>query len=447
VTLVFTAVMAVVLAATGVFLYERLRVDLDDAINKDLHSRAAALASAIRVNDVGLGESARSILRDPRQGFTQVLTPAARLFDPSVQHGTPVLDPATAREAAGGPMFLSRSSLPGLGGEPARLLARPIVFERHPVVVVVGASLADRDHALESLQELLLIGGPVALLLAALAAYGTVAAALRPVEAMRIRATEISDAPGGSRLPVPPADDELHRLGETLNEMLDRLEESIERERSFVDDASHELRTPLALHRTELELALRYGGTTDELKTSIAAALGEANRLSQLAEDLLVIARADKGGLPIEAHPLEVGLVFDSVRERFSGRVEDAGRSLAVDHPAGLLVQGDRTRLEQALGNLVENALSHGGGAVEISARTSDGSVQLHVTDSGAGFPPEFLPHAFERFGRADLARGEGGAGLGLAIVEAIASAHGGRAGAANLPAGGADVWIELKRP
>ena len=373
VTLIFTGVMAVVLVATGIFLYLRLQSELDQSIDQDLQTRASALSSAIRVNDAGLGEASRSILKDRRTGLAQVLTADDRIFDAKVQNGPPVLDPALAQRAARQPTFLDVPHVHSQGSDRARLFATPIDFERQKLVIVVAASLAARDNTLSNLLTLLLIGGPVTLLLSALAAYGTVAAALRPVEAMRTRAAEISDAPGDSRLPVPPAEDELHRLGETLNAMLDRLEAAIERERSFVDDASHELRTPLAVHRTELELALRYGATTDELKASIASAIEEANRLSQLAEDLLVIARADKGGLPIEARPLQVRVLFDAVRERFSGRVEEAGRSLVVDDADGLLVQGDRTRLEQALGNLIENALCHGEGPVRLWTSAGDG--------------------------------------------------------------------------
>ena len=234
------------------------------------------------------------------------MTPAGKLFEPHhAQRGTrPVLGLSEVDRAAQGPTFVERSGAPGLGREPVRLLATPIPFERHQLIVVVGTSLAARSDALKSLTTLLLIGGPVALLLASLAAYWTVGAALRPVEAMRRRATEISAARSEQRLPVPAAQDELRRLGETLNAMLDRLEAALERERAFVDDASHELRTPLTLHKSELELALRYGGSREELRASIASAIEEADRLSQLAENLLVLARSDKGVLPVEPEPL-----------------------------------------------------------------------------------------------------------------------------------------------
>ena len=445
VTLVFAGIMALVLGATGLFLRLRLEHNLDQSINQDLQSRNAALVSLIRTGELHFGEPVRSALKARGASFSQVLKPSGALFEPHVQRGVqPVLGVAEAQRAARGPIFVERSGAPGLGSEPVRLLATPIPFERHRLTVIVGTSLAARDDALRSLTTLLLIGGPIALLLASLAAFWTVGAALRPVEAMRRRATEISAARSEQRLPVPRADDELRRLGETLNEMLDRLEAALERERAFVDDASHELRTPLALHKSELELALRYGGSREELRAAIASASEEADRLSQLAENLLVIARADKGRLRIRREPLAVSELFETVVERLSDRARHADRTLAVDDPDGLVIEADRLRVEQALTNLVENALRHGGGPVRLWARAIDGVTELHVSDAGPGFPADFLPHAFERFRRADAARGEGGAGLGLAIVDAVAQAHDGRARARNAPQGGADVWIEL---
>jgi signal transduction histidine kinase len=274
-----------------------------------------------------------------------------------------------------------------------------------------------------------------------------VGAALRPVDAMRRRAAAISADRSEQRLPVPEAQDELRRLGDTLNAMLDRLEAALERERAFVDDASHELRTPLALHKSELELALRYEASPEELRAAIRSASEEADRLWQLAENLLVIARSDKGVLRIEREPLEVAQLFATVAQRLGDRARAADRALAIEDADGLVVEADRLRAEQALTNLVENALRYGEGEVRLWARAREGAVELHVGDAGPGFPPDFLPHAFERFRRADPARAEGGAGLGLAIVDAIARAHSGRAGARNLTDGGADVWIELARP
>jgi len=264
------------------------------------------------------------------------------------------------------------------------------------------------------------------------------------VEAIRRQAAEISAADGTQRLPVPIANDELRRLGEPLTQMLARLEAALERERSFVDDASHELRTPLAMHRAELEVALRYSGTASELRAAIASAIEEVGRLSQLTDDLLVLARSDKGQLATKLEPVQVGSLLETVRDRFLARADAAGRPLEVEEADGLSVDADRPRLEQALGNLIDNALRHGEGPIRLSVSHDDSRVEFHVSDAGQGFPPQFLGNAFERFSRPDTARAGTGTGLGLAIVEAIAEAHGGTARAANQDSGGADVWIVI---
>ncbi|MDP9491894.1 MAG: ATP-binding protein, partial [Actinomycetota bacterium] len=236
------------------------------------------------------------------------------------------------------------------------------------------------------------------------------------------------------------------RLSETLNAMLERLEHAIERERSFVADASHELRTPLALLKAELELALRKPRTATELEQALQSAAVETDRLVRLAEDLLVLAQADDGRLPLRRDTVEAGDLLGAVREAFRSRAENAGRTIEADSSDGVALGADRVRLEQALGNLVDNALRHGTGTVRLSAVERDGLVELHVADEGAGFPTDFLPHAFERFGRADEARTSGGAGLGLALAAAIAEAHGGSAHAANRGGRGADVWLSIPR-
>jgi signal transduction histidine kinase len=225
--------------------------------------------------------------------------------------------------------------------------------------------------------------------------------------------------------------------------MLDRLEAGFDRERTFVSDASHELRTPLAILKTELELALRAGRSPAELVDALRSAAEETDRLSQLAEDLLVIARSDRGRLPVRLSSVEAGQLLRSVGRRFARRAEQEGRALDVAAEPGIELTVDSLRMEQALGNMVDNAHRHGAGKVRLGALERDGRIELRVGDEGGGFPDAFLAQAFERFARADEARARGGSGLGLAIVKAIARAHGGLAGAANRD-GGADVWIEL---
>jgi signal transduction histidine kinase len=245
---------------------------------------------------------------------------------------------------------------------------------------------------------------------------------------------------------VPATRDEIERLGTTLNEMLARLEDALQRERDFVADAGHELRTPLALLRTELELALRHGGSPQELRAAVRRSAQEVDRLTQLAEDLLLIARTERGELPLRIESLDADELLTAVATRFRWRAEDSERVLACGAPSGLRIRADRIRLEQALGNLVDNALRHGGGRVNLGATAADGRVELHVEDEGRGFPPAFLEHSFERFSRAEAGRAGSGAGLGLSIVRLIAEAHGGSAAAANPTTGGADVWLVLPR-
>jgi two-component system, OmpR family, sensor kinase len=451
VTIVFAVAMALVLGAVGVFLYSELRSRLDESIDNGLRSRAGDAVTLVRESEEGLRQSGQRSLIESDESLAQVLTPTGQVLDSTPQLGDqPVLSAAEVQEVESRDRtFFEHPSAPGIEGS-VRLLAAPAVTDRNDessggnVVVVVGSSLGDRDEALASLATLLAIGGPIALLLASLAGYAALALALRPVEAMRQRAADVSASEPGERLPAPGGDDELARLGATLNEMLDRLEAAFERERRFVDDASHELRTPLALHKTELELALRYANDEAELRTAIASAIGEIDRLVQLAEDLLVVARSQEGELALAREPLRAADIFATVGERFRARAAQEGRALDVDGSSDARIVGDRVRLEQALTSLVDNALRHGGGDVRLWARENAEVVELHVGDRGPGFDPEFIGRAFERFSRADEARGRGGTGLGLAIVDTIARAHGGTARAMNDPRGGADVWVEL---
>jgi heavy metal sensor kinase len=447
-TLAFAVAMAAVLAATGAFLYLGLSSSLDEAIDEGLEARAAEVAAFVARGEFGLGEGPGSGLIDGDERFVQVLEPEGGVVDATPQVGRrPLLGPdQLARVAADGASSLERSDVPGIEA-PARLLALPIDGPNGRLVLVVGASLEERDDAVRELLGELFVVGPAALLLTSLLAYALARAALRPVESMRTEAAAISAAEPGRRLPLPRSRDEVRRLGETLNTMLERLEGALERERSFVADASHELRTPLALLKTELELALRRPRSAVELEQALRSAAVETDRLARLAEDLLVLARSDQGRLPLRRAPLSAAGVLSEVAERFRGGAETAGRAIEVDAPEGLEVAADTVRLEQAVGNLVDNALRHGRGSIRLSAVERDGRVELHVLDEGSGFPTEFLAGAFERFSRADEARSGGGAGLGLAIVEVIAGAHGGSAHAANREGGGADVWLSIPAP
>jgi signal transduction histidine kinase len=432
-TLAFALAMSVVLAMTGLFLYLRLGAALDDTIDQSLRERSAQVSALVRRSDA---------LAERGQGLAQVLDASGAVVGGTPGLERPLLTPAEVARAAGGVTTIEQRDVPG-SDEPARLLAADVDTQRGLRVVVVGASLEQRGESLETLLAALLIGGPLALLLASLAGYALAAAALRPVESMRREAEAVSAAEPGHRLPIPAARDEIGRLGETLNGMLGRLEAAFARERRFVADASHELRTPLAALRTELELALRRERTQEELEAAVRSAAEETERLSQLAEDLLVLARSGEGRLPVRPERLAAADLLAGVRERYARRVAEADRSLESGVDDALVISVDRARAEQALGNLLENALRHGAGNIRMEGRARDGRVELHVLDEGPGFPSAFLEQAFEPFARGDPSRSGAGSGLGLAIVDVIARAHGGSAHAANVE-GGADAWIAL---
>jgi heavy metal sensor kinase len=433
-TLAFAVAMAVVLGAVGAFLYLRLGATLDERIDESLATRGEELAAVV---SAGGADVRHFVVPGGEDGFAQVLAREGDILAGIGFGGTAaLLTEGELRRALSGRIVVERDE--------ARLLATPIAVGDRVVVAVVGESLEDRDDALDGLLAQLLVILPVALLLSSGLGYVVAGAALRPVEDMRRRAAEVSAEAPDRRLPLPRARDEVRRLGETLNEMLTRLEAGLERERRFVADASHELRTPLALLKAELELALRRPREAQELAQALRSASEETDRLVQLAEDLLFVAQADQGRLPLRPRPVRVGELLSGVAARFEGRAAGEGRRVDHSAPEGLEVVADRDRLEQALANLVDNALRHGAGTVRLRAAAVDGRVELHVTDEGTGFPASFLPRAFERFSRDDEARGRGGTGLGLAIVEAIAGAHGGTAQAANGDGRGADVWISL---
>ncbi len=417
-TAAFAAAMMVMLAAAALFVYLRLRDDLDESIDDALRSAGPPVT-------------------EPDDRFVQRLSRSGRLLRSSGATGQPVLSAAELRGARRGSVVIERP-VPGIDGT-ARILARPAGAG----FSVAGQSLDDRDETLDSVVRSFVVGGALAVLLASTLGYVLATAGLAPIEAMRRRAEQVSLRPGERELlPVGPARDEVRRLGQTLNEMLERLRDSFERERRFVADASHELRTPVAVIKAELETALRAPDLPAQTREGLVAAAEECDHLAHLAEDLLTVARAGEAGLAVRPEPVAAAQLLAEARERFAVRAAGRGRAIRVDADASLAVDADPVRMRQALGNLVDNALRHGAGPVVLSATQVEGAVELAVSDAGAGFPPDFLPTAFDRFARGESARGVRGSGLGLAIVAAVAEAHG---GSAEIRAGkGATVAIML---
>jgi signal transduction histidine kinase len=293
---------------------------------------------------------------------------------------------------------------------------------------------------LEDLLAGLVLAYGGALVISGFVGYRVARAALDPVEEMRRRAASgTQDAT--VRLEVPPTDDELSRLARTLNALLDRIQAGVAREHQLIADASHELRTPLGLMLMQIDLALSRERSPAETRLALERLRGETRRLVRLANDLLLLARADEGQLPTRIEPVPIAGALAQASERFAER---PGAVVVHAGPASDVVLADRDRLAQALDNLIDNALRHGRAPVELEAVAGDGEVVVHVRDHGTGFAAEVDGRAFDRFVTGAQGRTGTSTGLGLTIVAAIAAALGGRVGVQRAPGGGADVWLAL---
>ena len=435
-TIAFAGVLAAVLAMGGLVLFTQFRSDFDNLTGSNLSSRAADAAA------LAAGGAPRAALTRSQERLAQLYDARGRVVasTPTLSRSR-LLTPGQARRAARGRLRIARVQIPAGA---TTVSAHAVRAAGGSLAVAVAEPLERRDQALHRLAELLLIVGPLALLLATYAGYQVAGAALGPVERMRVRAEQITERDTAERLPVPATRDEIEALGNTLNELLDRLDEALRRERRLLSEASHELRTPLTVLLTEVQVALRGDHDADELREALESVGHEARRLSRLADDLLTLARADAGRLPLRPERLEARSVLAAAAQRAGAAASASGRSVTVGASDGIALLIDPDRAAQALDNLVANALAYGAGEVRLTASEAHGAVELHVTDQGQGFPDDFIEHAFERFWRGATARAAEGAGLGLPIVATIARAHGGEAGARNLARGGADVWLSV---
>lgn len=413
---VFFVVMAAVLVVIGSFLYYRTKENLDDSIAQSLRARQGAVRAYAESAPPSAGPRI-----PPGEGFAQVLTPSGHVLVSRPDGAHPVLSLRQAAIAAHGLHTFEQH-------ERNRYLAGPGRVDGRPVVVLAGASLADREKALEGLGGALLIGGPLALLVAAGIAYATAAAALGHVEELRRRATTIVRAHPSALLPVPEVDDEIRRLSITLNEMLKRMGEAAEHERRFIADASHELRTPLAALQAELEIADRHASSIGELRAAISRGREDVARLIRLNDGLLDLAAADHDHAGHVAR-IDIDGVFQATAGDLRYRLNGTGRALLV-RPSGLSLMADEPALRRAVSNLVENAIVHGAGDVTVGANlTARGNrVELWVHDHGNLDPSVGDGHAFERFVRGSDTINRPGAGLGLPLVRAVAESHDGSA-------------------
>ena len=315
-------------------------------------------------------------------------------------------------------------------------------------MVESGAPYNQIEVVLHGLLVTFAIYMPFVVSLAVAGGYWLMRRSLQPVDEITKRAEGITSTNLSERLPVIRTGDELERLSVSLNRMIDRLDGAFQHINRFSADASHELRTPLTILQLELEgIAQNYRGEA-ALGDQIGSALEETQRMSRIVESLLAISRLDAGEVKMEKTRIDLGELAASTAGEMTLLAEEKSIQLRTHGTVGVHVEGDRTRLQQVIVNLIDNAIKYTqeGGKVEISVRKEGTAAVLEVSDNGPGIPAACLPHVFERFYRADKARSRanGGAGLGLSIVKAICAAHGGDVEVSSQEGRGSCFRVEL---
>ncbi|MDP9331191.1 MAG: ATP-binding protein [Actinomycetota bacterium] len=454
-TLWYVGLLAVVLLVLGGFLTLRLNAGLIRGVDESLATRAAQISLGLQhgcegefqdVSDASLvglpqGESGAQLLG--RDGAVLEST-----GDPAAEHS--LLSPQLVADVLNGATLRTTVETGG-DAEGFRLLAISLPASSCPGVIVVATSTDEVGRSVRELLVQLAIGGPVGLLVAGLGGWWLAGRALAPVARMTLEADTIGIERLDERIDVPTASDEIQRLAETLNAMLDRLERGVEDKRRFTADASHELRTPLAVMRAELDVSLRDADLSPSAREALESALEEVERMRSIVENLLMLARADDASMGLLRTPVDLAEVTATVAEKASTLARPKDVKLVTDG-SSVTVRADRVRIEQVVMNLVSNAIrfSPQRGEVRLSTWARDGGGGCTVTDEGPGVSPDLGGRVFERFVRGDAARAsDGGSGLGLAICREIVAAHDGRIWVDSRAGGGGSfsVWLPTEDP
>jgi len=420
--------MTVVLLCAGGFVFWRVEYALNRQLDQDLRAYQEVVERAVSTGAAPPGDT-------PGQTY-QVYDRQGRLLDGNST--SQLVDASTiSRAAAGTDQREDVGNLFPPAPHPYRVVTARVPTPAGDDVVVASAiSKSKHDEALRELLLQLVIADLATLAAASLVGYWTARAALRPVERYR---TAAEHADVATLLPVDAdRDDEISRLGHTFNALLDRIRQSNERERQFLADASHELRSPLALMRTELEWALLQPRGETENRTAFESLRNQVERLITISNALLDLEELRASETP-NLQPVDIDLLIEHVTSRFAAQAAEDGRHIETSVADGLTVSGNQQWLELALGNLLSNALRYGTGTVRVTASQAGERTRIAVDDDGPGFPTDFVDKAFDRFTRADTSRATRGFGLGLALVQAVAEAHGGQASIA-----GAQVTLDL---
>ena len=434
----FVLVMFAVLAAAGSFVYWRVQVDLDQTLDNTLSTQASELRHALQASPGHPAQALAGLTGDSRTASSQVLDGAGRVL--ARTGSAPAASLLRHEQSLTSRHSQTKYNVGELFG-PARRRLRVLAYLAAPgprgqrSFVVTAVPLAQRDEALRELLAQLAVANLAALALASAVGYRLARAALLPVERYRSQAEQVTGGATGIRLDVPDgADDEISRLGHTLNRMLSAQERAGAAQRQFLADASHELRTPLAILSSEVELALRRPRTNAELEGTLRDVAVDTHRLTQLANQLLDLEHSDTARRPGPPDPsIDVCPAMQRAAQRGRALLHDgdADRSVEARTAPGLRVSATDNELDQILGNLIDNAVLHGNGDIHLEAdrvatQTGVPTVRLTVHDGGVAIDPAFVPNAIDRFRRQDASRNGTGSGLGLSLVHSITRSLGG---------------------
>src|SRR5438128_405966 len=426
--LVLASLLALYAGVASLFVFWSLREDFDQNLLEDLETVEGMLAKEPN-GGVSL-HSSHPDAAEPRIGhFIEVWSPEGSLFYRSAAlQGQPLGSPPSADEGLRDPTP-STARLPN--GTRVRLVSGVYHIEDQRVVLRVAYSQEALWRELGEFGEVLLLGFPIAVLLAGFGGYALARKALSPIDSMAVQAKKISADKLGDRLSIENPEDELGKLGTVFNAMLGRLQAAFDQLRRFTADASHELRTPLTAIRSGGEVALQDQRSSAEYRDVIGSMLEEVDRLTRLAESLLSLSRADAGHVHLQREDIPLVRMAKEASSVVEVLAEEKRQQIDIEGDANLVVSVDRLILRQAIVNLLDNAIKYSPPGSHILVRVQNGGdkqVSLDVIDQGPGIPSEHQPYVFDRFFRVDKARTREwvGAGVGLSITRWAVEAHGG---------------------
>ncbi|GDX88832.1 MAG: heavy metal sensor histidine kinase [Nitrospiraceae bacterium] len=455
-TLWYGTALALILIIFSTVLYVMTARSLRDAVDQSLEGTAAAAVRALEergflplVDEGELMSQFPELARIDK--FFQIFSPSGTITirSPNVkQHELPLSRRALEVAYSGHSLFES-AQYPK--EPPLRLISVPIVYRGSLLYIIqVGTTMDSVEHTLNRLLLVLLVSMPVALAVSLAGGWFMAGRALRPVDAITLAAQRIAEGDLTQRLTAPASADEIGRLTNTFNDMIDRLETSFRQIRQFSSDVSHEMRTPLTVMRGETELALRRPRENEDYKAVMESNLEEIDRMTRIVDELLFLSRADMGEVKMEHLTVPLDWLIEDVQRQASLLGQEQNIQVALISNVPAVVSGDELRLRELFLNLVDNAIKYSrfGGTVEMALTIEQGQARLSVTDHGIGIAEEDWPQIFDRFYRTDNARAhtKKGTGLGLAICSWIAESHHGRIEVQSQVGEGSTftVWLPL---